>query len=109
MKLNLFDLLQASALDPDSPNILLNVRLSDLHQLVVDTIEATRERLLPLYMEVEQDRSITKKEVAERLGVCETTVYNMTKDGRLHPFKVNGSTRYSLREVNSIINPSNDD
>ncbi|WP_363321156.1 helix-turn-helix domain-containing protein [Paramuribaculum intestinale] len=52
---------------------------------------------------------MTKKEVAERLGVCETTVYNMTKDGRLHPFKVNGSTRYSLREVNSIINPSNDD
>jgi len=85
MKLNLFDLLQASALDPDSPDILLNVRLS------------------------EQDKSITKKEVAERLGVCETTVYNMTKDGRLHPFKVNGSTRYSLREVNSIINPSNDD
>ena len=53
MKLNLFDLLQASALDPDSPDILLNVRLSDLHQLVVDTIEATRERLLPLYMEAE--------------------------------------------------------
>ena len=50
-----------------------------LHQLVVDTIEATRERLLPLYMEAEQDKSITKKEVAERLGVCETTVYNMTK------------------------------
>ena len=109
MKLNLFDLLQASALDPDSPDIILNVRLSDLNQLVVDTIEATRERLLPLYMEAEKDKSITKKEVAERLGICETTVYNMTKDGRLHPFKVNGSTRYSLREVNFIINPSNDD
>ena len=109
MKLSLFEILQASALDPDSPDIILNVRLSDLHQLVVDTIEATRERLLPLYMEAVQDRSITKKEVAERLGVCETTVYNMAKDGRLHPFKVNGSTRYSLREVNSIINPCNDD
>ena len=35
-------------------DIILNVRLSDLHQLVVDTIEATRERLLPLYMEAEQ-------------------------------------------------------
>jgi len=53
MKLNLFDLLQASALDPDSPDILLNVRLSDLHQLVVDTIEATRERLLPPPLEGE--------------------------------------------------------
>ncbi len=36
MKLNLFDLLQASMSDPDSPNILLTVHLSDLHQLVVD-------------------------------------------------------------------------
>lgn len=107
--MNLYNLLQASLSDPNSPNILLTVSLADLHQLVVDTIDATRERLLPLYMEAEQDRSSTKKEVAERLGVCETTVYNMTKDGRLHSFKVNGSTRYSLREINSIINPSNDD
>ena len=109
MKLNLFDLLQALMSDPDSPNILLTVHLSDLHQLVVDTIEATRERILPVYMDAEKERSLTRKEVAEQLGVCETTVYNMTKDGRLHPFKVNGSTRYSQREVNSIINPCNDD
>ncbi len=109
MKLSLFEILQAYTTDPGSPNILLTVSLTDLHQLVVDTIDATRERLLPLYMEAEKDKALTKKEVADQLGVCETTVYNMTKDGRLHPFKVNGSTRYSQREVNSIINPSNDD
>lgn len=109
MKASLYDLLQVSLSDPDSPNILLTVHLSDLHQLVVDTIEATRERLLPIFMEVEKDKPLTKKQAAEQLGVCETTVYNMTKDGRLHSFKVNGSTRYSQREVNSIINPCNDD
>lgn len=109
MKASLYDLLQVSLSDPDSPNILLTVHLSDLHQLVVDTIEATRERLLPIFMEAEKDKPLTKKQAAEQLGVCETTVYNMTKDGRLHPFKVNGSTRYSQREVNSIINPCNDD
>ena len=35
--MNLYSLLQASASDPVSPNILLNVTLADLHQLVVDT------------------------------------------------------------------------
>lgn len=54
MKASLYDLLQVSLSDPDSPNILLTVHLSDLHQLVVDTIEATRERLLPIFMEVER-------------------------------------------------------
>lgn len=46
--MNLYNLLQASLSDPNSPNILLTVSLSDLHQLVVDTIDATRDRLLPL-------------------------------------------------------------
>ena len=45
--MNLYNLLQASLSDPNSPNILLTVSLADLHQLVVDTIDATRERLLP--------------------------------------------------------------
>ena len=88
MKLNLFDLLQASMSDPDSPNILLTVHLSDLHQLVVDTIEATRERILPLYMDAEKERPLTRKEVAEQLGVCETTVFNMARAGKLRSLKI---------------------
>lgn len=109
MKLNLFDLLQASMSDPDSPNILLTVHLSDLHQLVVDTIEATRERILPLYMDAEKERPLTRKEVAEQLGVCETTVFNMARAGKLRSFKVNGSTRYSQRDVRAIIESRNAD
>ena len=109
MKLSLFEILQAYTADPDSPKILLSVHLSDLQQLVVDTIEATRERLLPIFMEVEKDKPLTKKQAAEQLGVCETTVWNMVRDGKLHPFKVNGSTRYSQREIREIINARNED
>lgn len=109
MKASLYDLLQVSLSDPDSPNILLTVRLSDLHQLVVDTIEATRERILPIIMETEKDKPLTKKQAAEQLGVCETTVWNMVQSGKLHTFKVNGSTRYSQREIREIINARNED
>ena len=38
MKVSLYDLLKVSLSDPDSPNILLTVHLSDLHQLVVWTL-----------------------------------------------------------------------
>lgn len=47
MPVNLYNLLKASLSDSNSPNILLTVSLADLHQLMVDTIDATRERLLP--------------------------------------------------------------
>lgn len=109
MKLSLFEILQAYTADPASPNILLTVSLTDLHQLVVDTIEATRERLLPIFMEAEKDKPLTKKQAAEQLGVCETTVWNMVQSGKLHTFKVNGSTRYSQREIRDIINARNED
>lgn len=109
MKASLYDLLQVSLSDPDSPNILLTVHLSDLHQLVVDTIEATRERLLHIFMEAEKDKPLTKKQAAEQLGVCETTVWNMVQSGKLHTFKVNGSTRYSQRDVRAIIDARNAD
>ena len=108
MKASLYNLLQLSLPDPDSPNIRPTVHLSDLHQLVVDTIEATRERILPVYMDAEKERSLTRKEVAEQLGVCETTVFNMARAGKLRSFKVNGSTRYSQREVRAIINARNE-
>ena len=74
MKLNLYSLLQASASDPVSPNVLLNVTLVDLHQLVVDTIDATHEKLLPIYMKSEKDRLLTEKEVCSQLGIGETSV-----------------------------------
>lgn len=102
--MNLYTLLQATLSDPNSPNIVLNVTLADLHQLMVDTIDATRERLLPLYMKAEEDRLLTKKEVCAQLGICETSVWNLTRGGRLTPVKVNGSTRYRQSEVSDILN-----
>lgn len=105
--MNLYNLLQASLSDPNSPNILLTVTLADLHQLVVDTIDATRDRLLPLFMKAEEDRLLTKKEVCAQLGIGETSVWNLTKRGRLTPVKVNRSVRYRQSEVTAILDAKN--
>lgn len=102
--MNLYSLLQAAEADPSAPNILVSVPLADLRQLVIDTIDATRERLLPLFMKAEEDRLLTKKEVCVQLGIGETSVWNLTKRGKLTPIKVNNSTRYHQSGVTAILN-----
>lgn len=101
--MNLYNLLKASLSDSNSPNILLTVSLADLHQLVIDTIDATRERLLPLFMKASEDRLLSKEEVAKQLGIGLTSVYNLTKKGKLTAVKVNGATRYRQSEVSAIM------
>lgn len=103
MPVNLYNLLKASLSDSNSPNILLTVSLADLHQLMVDTIDATRERLLPLFMKASEDRLLSKDEVAKQLGIGLTSVHNLTKKGKLTVVKVNGATRYRQSEVSAII------
>ena len=102
-QVNLYNLLQASLSDSNSPSILLTVSLTDLHQLVVDTIDATRERLLPLFMKASEDRLLSKDEVAKQLGIGLTSVHNLTKKGKLTVVKVNGATRYRQSEVSAIM------
>lgn len=102
-QVNLYNLLQASLSDPNSPSILLTVSPADLHQLVVDTIDATRERLLPLFMKASEDRLLSKEEVAKQLGIGLTSVHNLTKKGKLTVVKVNGATRYRQSEVSAIM------
>ena len=100
---NLYNLNQASLSDSNSPSILLTVSLADLHQLVVDTIDATLERLLPLFMKASEDRLLSKDEVAKQLGIGLTSVHNLTKKGKLTVVKVNGATRYRQSEVSAIM------
>lgn len=106
--MNLYNLLQASLSDPNSPNILLTVSLSDLHQLVVDTIDATRDRLLPLLMKAEEDRLLTKAEVCAKLGIKPTSVGNLVRKGKLTAIKVGRSSRYKQSEVTAILDAKND-
>ena len=103
MPVNLYNLLKASLSDSNSPNILLTVSLADLHQLMVDTIDATRERLLPLFMKASEDCLLSKEEVSKQLGIGLTSVYNLTKKGKLTAVKVNGATRYRQSEVSTIM------
>ena len=56
----------------------------------------------------EEDRLLTKKEVCSQLGIGETSVWNLTKRGRLTAVKVGKSVRYRQSEVTDILNSTND-
>ena len=62
----------------------------------------------PIYMKSEEDRLLTKKEVCAQLGIGETSVWNLTKRGRLTAVKVGKSVRYRQSEVTDILNSTND-
>ncbi len=104
----LYSLLESLNRDANTPNIVLNVTLADLRQLMVDTIDATRERLLPIFMKAEEDKLLTAKEVADKLSICSTSVHNLKVKGSLTPVKVGRSTRYRQSEVNELLNAKNE-
>lgn len=99
----LYTLLESLKSDPNAPNIVLTVTLADLHQLMVDTIDATRERLLPLLVRASEDRLLTPKEAADQLGIGNTSLYKRIKDGLLNPVKVGRSTRFRQSEITAIL------
>lgn len=101
---NLYTLLESLEGDPKAPHILINVSLADLRQLMVDTIDATRERLLPLFIRAEEDKLLTKKEVATLLNICETSVWKLVKQGKLTSVNVGRSVRYRKSEVTDLLN-----
>ena len=103
MQIPLYTLLESLKSDSSAPNIVLIVTLADLHQLVVDTIDATRDRLLPLFMKAEEDRLLTKAEVCAKLGIKPTSVWNLVQKGKLTAIKVGRSSRYKLSEVNEYL------
>lgn len=75
---------------------------------MVDTIDATREQLLPLLMKSEDERLLTKAEVCAKLGIKPTSVWNLVQKGKLTAIKVGRSSRYKLSEVNAILDAKKD-
>jgi len=51
----------------------------------------------------DQSRLLSESEVAEILGVCKRTVWQMRKEGKLRCVKIKTSVRYTREELNRFI------
>ena len=64
--------------------ITLNVTPEDLLYLVKQTIEATKNELLPVMVSAAKEALLTKQEVMEKFGVCHTTLWNWDETTALY-------------------------
>lgn len=46
---------------------------------------------------------LTPREAAQTLSICEKTLYNMAKNGQLHPIRIGRAIRYSLAELQAFV------
>ena len=74
------------------------------------TIQTTPNDLLKFLEQVaekqqkkDDDRHISRKQVAEMFDVDESTVWRWDKIGYTHPVKVGGKVRYRLSELQKLL------
>lgn len=61
------------------------------------------------YRENERPDFLNVSEVADLLSVSNQTIYNMIKDKRLKPVKIGKEWRFMKKDIDSIINNTDDD
>lgn len=90
---DILSILQAGA------NVSLTVTPQDLFDFAKNVVELTREQLLPIMATAAQTTLLSRKEVMELLGVCETTLFNWRKSGYLEAVKVGRKVFYRREDV----------
>ena len=61
------------------------------------------------YRENERPDFLNVSEVADLLSVSNQTIYNMIRDKRLRPIKIGKEWRFMKKDIDSIINNTEDD
>ncbi len=84
-------------------NVSLTVTPQDLLDFAKNVIELTKEQLLPMMVTATQTTLLSRKEVMEKLGVCEVTLYNWRKSGYLEAVKVGRKVFYRQEDVQKTL------
>ncbi|MCC8358376.1 helix-turn-helix domain-containing protein [Salinimicrobium sediminilitoris] len=66
-------------------------------------LQELAEKLTPKEPEI----WITRQEAAEFLGVSLVTIYNWSKEGVIHPFKIGTRIRFKKSEILKVLHNSN--
>lgn len=80
---------------------IIDMHLDDFLDSIEERISQTTRKLLDEIPK--EERFLTRKETAQRLGVCISTLRNLEQRRILVPRRVGRSIRYSTIEVDSAI------
>jgi len=90
------------------PNVNLTVRAEDLTEMVRFTVSETIkhqsvEKQVIKKLETDDEKYLTAKEAALKLGVVLSTLWRYNKNGNLKPIKIGGKRAYRMSDINKIL------
>ena len=81
----------------------ITVKYSDLVSLGDHLVERIIKEVVPVAVDNDTEKLLTKPEVMEKFGVCHTTLWNWTRTGVLIPVKVGRKIHYRLSDVKKLL------
>ncbi len=85
------------------PDIIVNIRLSDLIEANQFLIKETQASLEKLVTDANTETYPGVDKVAELLGVTKTTLWRWDKGDYLKPVSIGGKRRYKMSDVRRIL------
>lgn len=88
----------------DAPgSIRLEVSGEDLLAFSKSLIDRAKEELAAQVAEARKERYLTKEQVKELCGVCDTTLWHWNRKGYLKAVKVGNKVRYRTSDIQRIL------
>lgn len=95
----------------NKPKRIIDATVDDLKQEIIQEFSHEFEELKHLLEKLkpkEQTHWLTRKQVSRKLGVSYVTLHNWNKTGKLIAYKLDGTVRYKLSDVNECLKKGDD-
>lgn len=96
-----------SIIQDEKVSIKLEVTGEDLLNFSNDLINRAKNELSAEIAEARKERYLTKEEVKEICGVCDTTLWHWNRKNYLNTIKIGNKVRYRMSDVRRILEGSN--
>lgn len=91
-------------LSKECPNVVVQVKLSDLLEANESLIEQSKRELEQLITDQNTETYPSREKVMQMLGVSPATLWRWQKIGYLTPLNVGGKRRYKMSDITRILN-----
>jgi len=96
-----------SIIQDEKASIKLEVTGEDLLNFSNDLINRAKNELSVEIAEARKEKYLTKEEVKEICGVCDTTLWHWNKKNYLNTIKIGNKVRYRMSDVRKILEGTN--
>lgn len=86
-----------------NPNVIIQVRLSDLIEANQTLIDKTRKDLEQMITDSNAETYPSREKVMQMLEVSNATLWRWDKQGYLKPVNIGGKRRYRMSDIKKIL------